>query len=272
VTWFDDSFPSHPKTRSIPRATRMRTIGVWMACGTWSAKHLTDGVIAGDVVEDEGGKRADAQALVNAGLWHGPRHNCDRCVDPPIGSYVFHDWKEYQPVRSKVLAERRATADRVARHRERNNGASNGVTGGVSNDAPGPARPDPVKNYLQTLLSRLAAGDAYAGPPPAEVIDSWQEIAGEGVDLEEQAAAYFARFGDRAPREERGAWLGWLRKAGPLEAARHAAAQVDPDADVRPPTGCGQADCEAGYIGFDEHERPIPCSICRPHLRAVEAS
>ena len=75
-----------------------------------------------------------------------------------------------------------------------------------------PARPGPAHGYLLTLVSRLAAGDAHE-PPPAEVIASWQEIAGQSVDLDAEAAAYLARFGDRPPRDERGAWLGWLRKA-----------------------------------------------------------
>jgi hypothetical protein len=115
------------------------------------------------------------------------------------------------------------------------------------------------------LISRLAAGDARGEPPPAEVIDSWQEIAGLGVDLNAEAASYLARFGDRPADDERGAWLGWLRKAAELHVRR----QVDPDADVGPPDGCGAAGCGGGYLGFDAAERPVPCPACRPHLRAV---
>lgn len=148
MPWFrvDDSFPSHPKTRSIPRRARMAAIGVWTACGTWSTHHLTDGLVPRDVVEDEGGRQADAAHLVQAGLWHRAGHECGRCPQPGEDAYQFHDWPDYQPTKAKVMAERAATADRVSRHRRRSNGVktgvSNAVTPPVSNAPPDPARPE----------------------------------------------------------------------------------------------------------------------------------
>lgn len=273
MTWFkvDDGFPGHPKVRSIPRSVRMRVVGVWAACGAWSARYLTDGLIAGDAVEDEGGEPTDAKALVAAGLWHEHGHDCPRCVDPVAGSFVFHDWSDWNPTKEKVKADRKATADRVARYRERKNGGSNGVTNGVSNGAPGPARPGPTRKSLLTLISRLAASDASAsdGPPPAEVIDEWQEIAGAGVDLEVEAKAYLARFGDRPAKDERGAWLGWLRRAAVRSAEARNSVPGPPGSETSPPGGCGAPGCVEGYLGFDDDERPRPCPDCRPHLRPV---
>lgn len=135
MTWFrvDDTFTTHPKVRSIPRAQRLAAKGLWMSCGAWSAQQLTDGVITGDAVEDEGGDHVLAKLLVEAGLWHTEGHDCPRCPQPPIGGYVFHDWPVYQRTREQVLAARRATAERVTRFRERKaaqirNGVTNGVT------------------------------------------------------------------------------------------------------------------------------------------------
>ncbi len=121
MVWFrtDDSFPSHPKVRSIPRAMRPRAILVWLSCGCWSAHHLTDGHVPADVVLDEGGKPSEAAALVAAGLWHRDGHECERCPQPGSGAYQFHDWPVYQKTRVQVLAERKKTADRVADFRKR---------------------------------------------------------------------------------------------------------------------------------------------------------
>ena len=60
----DDTFPSHPKVRSIPRRTRMSALGVWLACGAWSGHHLTDGSIPHDVVEEIG--RASCRERVSS--------------------------------------------------------------------------------------------------------------------------------------------------------------------------------------------------------------
>ena len=137
MTWFrvDDSFSSHPKVRSIPRSQRRLAKETWLSCGTWSARHLTDGIIPRDVVEDEGGEQEDAAALVAAGLWHTDGHDCERCVQPPAGGYVFHDWADYQPTREKVHADRRATAERVAKYRAGKNAARN-ATSNPSSNAP----------------------------------------------------------------------------------------------------------------------------------------
>src|SRR4051794_38738063 len=119
MPWFkvDDTFPSHPKVRSIPRRTRMAALGVWLACGTWSSHHLTDGSIPRDVVEDEGGRQVDAKALVDARLWHQAGHDCPSCPQPDRGDYVFHDWSDWQPIREHVLARRAESAQRKADYR-----------------------------------------------------------------------------------------------------------------------------------------------------------
>lgn len=131
MVWFrtDDSFPSHPKVRSIPRANRLRVLGTWLACGAWSAHHLTDGRVPADAVLDEGGRAADAGTLVTVGLWHQAGHDCERCPQLGPGEYQFHDWSEYQKTRDQVMAERKKTSDRVADFRKRRrNAGGNAVT------------------------------------------------------------------------------------------------------------------------------------------------
>jgi hypothetical protein len=122
--------------------------------------------------------------------------------------------------------------------------------------SPFPQPPAPVPHLL-TLVGRLAGSDARANGArlPAEVIESWQRIAGPDVDLEAEAAAYFARQGGRPARDEAAAWVGWLRQAN-----RHAAR-----ARGAKPPGCRE--CLSGWLpepddpGFASSKR---CPKCKP--------
>lgn len=278
MTWFrvDDSFPSHPKTRSIPRSSRRAVIGTWTTLGAYSARHLTDGLVSLDSVLDEGGTRPDALALAKAGLWHPPgvgcNHPADQCPGAPTdGYYQFHDWFEYQPSRAQVLADRAAAAERQKRARERakekrhtaSNGVSHGVTdtvtAPVSHGPPVPSRPVPPNPSLVTLVCRRLSGDARkATTTDAERADlwaMWSDVTGPGVDLEAELRLWLMRNAETDLHDAAGALLGWLRKAA--ERARGAA-----------PVGC-QA-CTVGWLADDVATgRPVPCPTCRPHLRAV---
>lgn len=207
----DDDFALHPKAIAAGNAA----CGLWVRAGSYASKYLTEGFVAASTVTLLGGRPRDAKALVDAGLWE---------VVP--GGWMFHQWEGRQPTKEQVEQDRAAAAERQRRAREkaREKARENrpetptvtrDVTPPVTRDSQGESRsprPGPARSYVLTLVSRLAAGDAHE-PPPAEVIASWQDLAGPAVDLDAEAAAYLARFGDRPPRDERGAWLGWLRKA-----------------------------------------------------------
>lgn len=303
MPWFkvDDGLHSHPKWLALSSKPRARAL--WVTAGSWCAANLTDGHVPAHVLGAVGGRKGDAQALVDAGLWV--------VTD---GGWRFHGWGDFQPSAARVLADRRATAERVrkwreARRDEGGNGECNAVTpdasdngqigptrevhaeqkgrddevhtpkrppeigisagqsdagpkcNAVSNAPPGPARPVPYQtNPLLTLAGRLTGVDArdLAASLPAEIVSEWQQIAGPGVDLVAEARAYLARHGDTTPRDPRGAWLGWLRRARP--------ATSPPSA--RP--ACPQAGCAGGWLPDDPATgRAVPCPTCRPHLRPV---
>lgn len=111
MAWFkvDDAFPTHPKVRSIPRRERPAALGLWLAAGTWSAKHLTDGVIPLWVVDEEGTPDS-AALLVASGLWHGRGSRCPRCPRPKANEWLFHDWSDYQPTKAAADERRRIRA------------------------------------------------------------------------------------------------------------------------------------------------------------------
>lgn len=276
MPWFrvDDGFRNHPKTRSIPRGSRLAVIGVWTVCGNWCADQLTDGLISAENVLDEGGKLTQAKALVTAGLWHDHVSKCDHedCSIPPKGSYQFHDWPVYQRMRVDVLAERAANAERMRKAREAKK-TRNGATGvppnvqahtdrtfGERSDGVRvtPTRPDPVLNHhLQDLVCRRTFGDAreLTDGQRADLWQVWSETAGPEVDLAEQLKAWIMHNAMTDLRNPAAALLGWLRLA-----AKHAA--------TPPAPGCEK--CIRGWLP-DEHGQPSEhrCTTCRPHLRAV---
>jgi hypothetical protein len=136
MPWFkvDDGLAFHAKVMQAGNPA----MGLWVRAGAWSAQHLTDGLIP-FLIADTLGTKAQQARLVQVALW-------SRTSD----GFLFHEWNEdgRQPTRERVLAERKANADRQKRHRERRDQAvSNGVTDGVTDGASHstPSRPVPTR-------------------------------------------------------------------------------------------------------------------------------
>jgi hypothetical protein len=98
MPWFkvDDQLAFHPKVITAGNAA----MGLWVRAGAWASDKLTDGYVPGELVGALGGKKADADRLVAAGLW-------ERDGD----GYRFHDWGDQNPSKEIVEALRN---DRVA--------------------------------------------------------------------------------------------------------------------------------------------------------------
>lgn len=95
MTWFkvDDNFAMHPKAMAAGNSA----LGLWVRAGSWSAAHLTDGWIPGELLAALGGNRTAATKLVKASLW---------MAEP--GGYRFKDWHVYQPAAVDVKAAEEA--------------------------------------------------------------------------------------------------------------------------------------------------------------------
>lgn len=133
MSWFkvDDAFDMHPKVLSAGNAAA----GLWLRGGSYCARNLTDGFVPHDVAKLYGTPQQIA-ALLRVGLWVRVS-----------GGYEMHQYLERNPSRAEVLAERKKTAERVARWKERQkNAETNGVGNGVSNGPPDPTRPDPTRS------------------------------------------------------------------------------------------------------------------------------
>ncbi|UTA70429.1 hypothetical protein J3S22_06340 [Corynebacterium aurimucosum] len=111
MPWFkvDDGFYDHPKVENLPMAAR----GLWLTCGVWCAKHLTDGVISAKRVRALGGTPAQIKALIKNGLWvEGKDDSGAKC-------YAFHDWFDMQPSREQIYEKREI--ERQKKRKQRTN-------------------------------------------------------------------------------------------------------------------------------------------------------
>lgn len=106
MAWFkvDDNFYDHPKVDELS----LEAIGLWTVCGTYSARHLTDGFIPKRRINRLGGDESLARELVEAELWLVAE-----------GGYQYRNWREYQPTRDEVEGKKAQARERQKRKRER---------------------------------------------------------------------------------------------------------------------------------------------------------
>lgn len=124
MPWFkiDDKAHSHPKFMRAGNAA----LGLWLRCGSYSAQHLTEGIVPG-VIAQLYGTAPQAAKLVKTGLWHQHGHDCPRCPQPGDGDYVIHDFFEggRNTTRAQYEANKQSAADRQAKRRARQNAGEN---------------------------------------------------------------------------------------------------------------------------------------------------
>jgi hypothetical protein len=278
VVWFnvDDGLAFHRKTLRAGNAA----MGLWVRAGAECAGQLTDGFVS-TLLARQLGTAGEAGRLVDADLWHRAEHvdKCPECVEHGMldvvaraaePGFVFHEWWLRNRSRDQVERERAEARERMKKARTKNAGSrdvrpnTQRTNGGTSAEVRvrfgDPFLALPNQTPLLTLVGRLAVSDARGtAPPPAEQIALWQDLAGPGVDLEQEARRYLERNLGRPARDEAAAWVGWLR-AG-------AARRPQPDRD--PTATCGDPSCYGGWLPDDPDGRPVPCPTCRPHLQPV---
>jgi hypothetical protein len=159
MTWFkiDDSFDDHPKVL----AAGNEAAGLFVRCGAYAARHLTDGFVPAPKALMYGSKGLITR-LVNAVLFH-----------PVDGGWLIHDYLDYNPSRDQVLKDRKAASDRQKRARDkaRESRSSHGVTNGEVTPAVTvpPTRPDPTRTAAAAADAAAAGGDL---PVPVAILRS----------------------------------------------------------------------------------------------------
>jgi len=223
MTWvkLDDQFAGHPRIEEAGPAAAWMFVAGLCHCSTY----LTDGKITKAASKRLGNvRKPDEQArrLVSAGLWAD-------CGD----YYMVHDYLDYQPSKTKVLAERDAGAERKRKSREAKEAASrvgHGVTSPsvtALSQRPDPTRPDPtrpsvVNEQSQSLV--LGVEETTRDPKVAAALgwmaeDDMQTYIGNGGTVINRSSylasclrgrdeqdgpdldAIAAQFGDLSPTE-----------------------------------------------------------------------
>lgn len=258
MTWFkvDDSMYDHPKFLGVPNSAK----GLWLTCGSWSAKQLTDGYVPASVARQHG-TPAEARKLIDAGLWTK--------VD---GGFQFHDWSDHNPTKTDVLEKRAATAERQRRAREKaaqsrgesrvtDDGTSR-VTDASRHASPDPTRPDPTRKDLPGLPTAAAAT-----PVPHEIDPERQQRRDQLVETLADLPTAWDLPDEAWPVVDQA-----LERLGVLRAAqvcrrragdhppRSARAWVDVLAKVKPPRDPGS--CEV-------HHETRPCRGCAADTKAA---
>ena len=143
MSWFrcDDQLADHPKVMALD-ALRVPAIGLWTLCGTYCARHLTDGFVPRGVAVMYGGRDAKklTDALVRSGLFV--------VVD---GGWRLHDYLDWNPSREKVLAERAAAKARMEKRRSPDVRPNNARTEPEVQPRFGDPVPVPVSQVLQSV-------------------------------------------------------------------------------------------------------------------------
>jgi hypothetical protein len=103
MPWFriDDTFADHPKVTAAGNAA----VGLWVRCGTYSARFLTDGLVPGQVVRQYGNGR-EIERLVASRLWV-----------PADGGFQMPDFLDYNPSAEAVKLARKRDAEKKRKQR-----------------------------------------------------------------------------------------------------------------------------------------------------------
>lgn len=164
MTWFkvDDTLAFHAKVVAAGNPA----MGLWVRAGAWCAQQLTDGELPDHMVATLG-NRAQAGALVRAGLW-----------EPTDTGYRFHEWsgEGRQPTRDEVEARRAEWREKKRRQRRGADGTfearatpapmSLGDESGTPPRSPAvPSRPDPSRSsgLLRVVGGRASSSSSGSG-------------------------------------------------------------------------------------------------------------
>lgn len=140
----------------------------------WCAREGTNGRISAKLmptISPRSARRKVVEELATMGRLHraGDEHcGHERCPQPGPDGYSVHDYLQYNPGAEKVVAERAATAARVAKHRfnrHGGNGVTSHVTGPVSDSVTdGVSNAD--SNAAGNGVSTSTRGRARVDPDP----------------------------------------------------------------------------------------------------------
>jgi hypothetical protein len=214
VTWvkLDDGFPEHSKIL----AAGPYGLAVHVRALCWAARNLSDGYLpaaavktfTADFGEIRGRHRArkeTVESLVSLGIW-----------EQEAGGYRIHDYLDFNPSKSEVLAGREKVSGRVKDWRDRKrNATGNAVT-----------RHHVTPSVTPLQMKCNAVGNAAPVPGPLPSPTGNEEVISEGGETRSRTPAFSGvavgrdPFGPdtlpevRAAAEKRRLGDAWFESAG----------------------------------------------------------
>ena len=253
MPWFkvDDAFTNNPKVVGLSMAAR----GLWLSCGTYCARFLTDGHIARKQIRREGGTATQVDQLIDSGLWKvcESHTNCVR----------FHDWNRYQITHASATKKRddqnrrqRESRSTKAADQQEPQNVTRDIERDRGRDGPRDGERDPLIPVTNTYSIQLG-GESYVGRTPASTDPP-------------------PRFCDQHPggTDEPCGACGTARRRAELADRLAAAAADDAAVRARDAARAAVADCplcdDAGWLLGDGGVPVEPVVRCRHrHLEAV---
>lgn len=155
MSWFrcDDALASHPKVMALDDKL-LPAMGLWVLCGVYCSKHLTDGFVPRKVVRMYRGERL-ARLLEAAGLFK-----------PAPDGWILHDYLDWNPSRVQVLKKRstrQAAGQAGGLAKARASARANGQANDVAKPYPVPV-PSPVPEILSDVLGKGSAREPWIDP------------------------------------------------------------------------------------------------------------
>ena len=102
----DVNFYDSPEFFEVNMSAR----GLWVTCGTWCKRHLTDGVIPAKIVRHLGGTVRQIKTLIKNNVWAESEQNGTKV-------YIFCHWFEHNLSREEVEERRRKWRESKQRSR-----------------------------------------------------------------------------------------------------------------------------------------------------------
>ena len=127
---FDVGYLDNPKMADVLDSS-LHAICMHFASVLHCSQHLTDGLVAPKAMQRKvGGTEADIQLLLDAGLWHGPGHDCEACWEAcpeiPENRVFVHDFLEHNrdAAEAKRVSKKRSEAAKARWNSDANSNAN----------------------------------------------------------------------------------------------------------------------------------------------------
>lgn len=174
----DDGLHANEKFAAIS----LGATGLWTLCLSWTTDQLKDGFIPKAMVTRLGGCDALdlAQELVAAGLW-----------EEAEGGYQVHDYLEYNPPSTKVIAEREAAKARMTRRRTEQKPNIDEGSPDVrpnfarSSPSPTPHSPLPVRGKAGSAVEKHGEAAAEPAKEPEKPELPRPRLMGKAAEVEQ---------------------------------------------------------------------------------------